>query len=136
MFEIFPHTADVGLRVQAADPTELFVEAARGFSTLLVDNLDDVASSESVSFTVHGTELDYLLFDWLHELLFTFEIRHLVFSRFEVALDADGLRATAHGEKLDFARHRVNHEVKAVTYHGFTVEEAAEGWVAEVIFDI
>ena len=136
MFEIFPHTADVGLRVQAADSTELFREAARGFGTLLVDNLEDVIPGETVTFTVRGTELDYLLFDWLHELLFTFETRHLVFSHFDVELDAEGLHATARGEELDFARHRVNHEVKAVTYHGLTVERTDRGWVAEVIFDI
>ncbi len=61
---------------------------------------------------------------------------HVLFSRFEVTLTESGLKARAWGETLDFDRHQVNHEVKAVTYHGLTVERTAEGWMAEVIFDI
>ena len=33
-------------------------------------------------------------------------------------------------------RHRLLHEVKAITYHGLRVEPAAGGWLAEVIVDI
>jgi len=136
MFEIFPHTADVGLRVRAASAPELFVEAARGFGTLLVENLEEVAPRRAVRFVLGAADLDDLLRDWLQELLFTFETRRLLFSCFEVELGAHGLSATARGEELDFARHRVNHEVKAVTYHGLFVSETPAGWVAEVIFDI
>ena len=30
----------------------------------------------------------------------------------------------------------LDHEVKAITYHGLQVEQTADGWLAEVIVDI
>ena len=43
-----------------------------------------------------------------------------------------GLSGTAWGEPLDPARHALDHEVKAITYHGLRVEQTADGWLAEV----
>jgi SHS2 domain-containing protein len=30
----------------------------------------------------------------------------------------------------------MEHEVKAITYHGLRVEQSSDGWMAEVIVDI
>jgi SHS2 domain-containing protein len=47
------------------------------------------------------------------------------------------LIATCRGEIMDESRHTMDHEVKAITYHGLRVEPTAEGaWQAEVIVDI
>jgi SHS2 domain-containing protein len=77
-----------------------------------------------------------LLFDWLNELLFTFESHRLLFSEFRVRLDQDGLIADCRGEPYDPARHRLEHEIKAITYHGLKFEPADSGWQAEFIVDI
>jgi SHS2 domain-containing protein len=38
---------------------------------------------------------------------------------------------------MDEARHIMDHEVKAITYHGLSVSQTADGsWQAEVIVDI
>jgi SHS2 domain-containing protein len=37
---------------------------------------------------------------------------------------------------MDESRHEMDHEVKAITYHGLKVEQTADGWYAEVIVDI
>jgi SHS2 domain-containing protein len=38
---------------------------------------------------------------------------------------------------MDAARHKMDHEVKAITYHGLQVEQQPDGsWSAEVIVDI
>ena len=36
----------------------------------------------------------------------------------------------------DRDRHILDHEVKAITYHGLKVEQNDGGWLAEVIVDI
>jgi len=89
-----------------------------------------------VEFKIAGREKDYLMLDWLSELLFTFETRHLLLSEFAVSVDDEGLAAQARGELFDASRHRLEHEVKAITYHGLKVEPTDGGWVAEVIVDI
>ena len=92
MYEVFDHTADIGLRVRAATLDELFRDAGIGFFSLIVPNLDEVraASRTLISrIAARDGEYDFLLFDWLNELLFTFdtqvaasvEIRRVCFQR-------------------------------------------------------
>ncbi len=136
MFEIFEHTADLGIRVVAADLDALFGDAGRGLFSVIVANLDQVRPLQEVSFRVDGGQPDYLLFDWLNELLYTFESRRLLLAEFRVHVGAEGLEATARGEPIDETRHKLEHEVKAITYHGLKVEQTPDGWLAEVIVDI
>jgi SHS2 domain-containing protein len=136
MYEHFEHTADLGLRVRAADVNVLFAEAATALFAAVVDGIDTVRADRPVDVHIDGAELDYLLFDWLRELLYRFDAEHLVFSRFDVSVGRAGLAATAWGELLDPARHVLSHEVKAITYHGLRVEQEGADWVAEVIVDI
>lgn len=136
MYETFDHTADIGLRISAATLPELFADGGRGFSSLIVANLADVRPVEERTIQVAGSEPDYLLFDWLNELVYLLDREHLVFSQFTVTLNDTGLSAVCRGERLDRSRHQLEHEVKAVTYHDLKVEQSPEGWIAEVILDI
>jgi SHS2 domain-containing protein len=136
MYEHFEHTADLGLRVRAVDVNGLFAEAATALFAAIVDGIDAVRPERAVDVHVEGADLDYLLFDWLRELLYRFDAEHLVFSRFDVSVGGAGLAGTAWGEPLDPARHVLAHEVKAITYHGLRVEQEGADWVAEVIVDI
>ena len=136
MYETFEHTADLGLRVRAADLDSLFADAGRGLFSLMVANLDAVGLVEEVSLGVVGDELDYLLFDWLNELLYIFETRRLVQVEFHVHVSDGGVQATARGEPFDPSRHQSEHEVKAITYHELKVANEDSDWIAEVIVDI
>ena len=136
MYETFEHTADLGLRVRAPDLNTLFAEAARGLFACVVEDLDSVGQRERLDVALPGDDPAYLLFDWLNELLFRFDTEHKLYSRFEVRVDDAGLKGTAWGEPLDRARHALEHEVKAITYHNLKVEQYADGWLAEVIVDI
>ncbi len=135
-YETFDHTADIGIRVRAAELNELFADAARGLFAAIVANLDDVLPVQQISFRVSGDRLDDLLFDWLAELLYTFDTRRLVFSDFHAEVVDNGLTATARGEPMDRSRHEMDMEVKAITYHGLKVERQGDGWLAEFIVDI
>jgi SHS2 domain-containing protein len=136
MYEVFEHTADLGLRVHAADLGALFADAGRGLFAMIVENLEEVRPDRELRFHIQGRDLEYLLFDWLNELLFIFDKNHLLLSACEVTVGAEGLEATARGEPLDRTRHRLDHEVKAITYHGLKVQRTNDGWLAEVIVDI
>lgn len=136
MYEVFEHTADLGLRITASDLNTLFTQAAKGFFSLVVENIDSISQVEHLTIKIEGQDFEYLLFDWLNELLYISETQHLVFSEFSVNVDNNGLTAEVSGEKLDPSRHILDHEVKAITYHGLLVKEQNNGWLAEVILDI
>ncbi|MEW6733484.1 MAG: archease [Acidobacteriota bacterium] len=136
MYEIFEHTADLGLRITAPDLNSLFAQTAEAFFSLIVENLSEVHAEQQIDFQITGEDKAYLLFDWLNELLYTFDTRHLLLCQYNVEVDETGLRAQAWGEKLDINRHQLDHEIKAITYHELKVEQISYGWQAEVIVDI
>lgn len=137
-FEVFEHTADVGLRVRADSAEQLFIEAARGLFSLVVENPEAIRPLRSISIELQAEDLEGLFVDWLRELIFRFETEHLLLSEFRIELSNDRrrLRADCRGETADWTRHLPDNELKAVTYHGLRVEQTPCGWEAEVIIDI
>lgn len=73
-----------------------------------------------------------LLADWLGEVLFLFEVGHLLPFGFSVTRRDGGIR----GEPFDPARHEPSHEIKAVTRHLLDVRHAGDGWIATVVVDV
>lgn len=136
MYEVFEHTADLGLRVSAPDLAGLFAESGRGLASMMVANLEAVLPLQERTLTIPGADPDYLLFDWLTELLYIFDTERLLLVDFDLRIDENGVTAACRGEPLDPSRHLLDHEVKAITYHQLKVEQTAAGWRAELIVDI
>ena len=136
MFETFGHTADLGLRVRAADLNTLFAEAGRGLTSIIVENLDDLHLVNDIPINIDEADMDYLFFDWLNVLLFHFNSEQWLFKEFSIEVNDSGLAATARGEQASREQHCLSHEVKAITYHQLKVEQTVDGWLAEVIVDI
>ncbi len=136
MHETFDHTADLGLRIRAGSLETLFAEAAEALFAVIVTDQASVQAVVRRDINLAGTDREFLLFDWLKQLLYWWDAEHLLFSKFEVHISDNGLVGTAWGEPLDRSRHQLEHEVKAITYHGLLVEQVDTGWLAEVIVDI
>jgi SHS2 domain-containing protein len=136
MYEFFEHTADLGLRARANDLNTLFRDAATALFAAIVDDLATVRPEIEIAVQIAGSDLEYLLFDWLREMLYLFDAGHLLFAKFEVDVTDTGLKGRAWGEPIDAARHVLSHEVKAITYHELKVERVGDEWFAEVIVDI
>src|SRR5213080_3110877 len=136
MFELFEHTADLGLRVRAADLDTLLVEAAQALFSAVLAEPQTVEPKQRVEVRLADDDRELLLFDWLKTLLYHWDAEHLLFSKFEAKVSGDALAASAWGEPYDPERHVLDHEVKAITYHGLRVERVGDQWEAEVIVDI
>ena len=136
MYELFEHTADLGLRATAPDLDTLFAEMAACLCAAILEDPASVRPTTAVTVEIAGTDREFVLFDWLKELLYRFDAEHQVYGRFEVKVRDDGLTGVAWGEALDPARHLLAHEVKAITYHELSVVAVEGGWLAEVIVDI
>lgn len=135
-YELLDHTADLGIRVAADTLEGLFEEAGLALFDLLTD-LNRVTPTARFQFSLKAETLESLFVQWLRELLYQFFGKKTVFCRFEVVeLTEDSLSAVCWGERVDPERHTFRTEIKAVTYHGLRVARSAEGWTADVIFDI
>ena len=137
-FELFEHTADVGLRVVAGDLNRLFETAARGVYSLILENPQAIEPRRTVTIELQSEDVEGLFVDWIRELIYRFETEHLLLARCAVHVDAEQCRVKAEcdGEAADWQRHEPGNELKAVTYHHLRVEETPDGWEAEVILDI
>jgi len=144
-FEILDHPADIGLRVWGRDRKELFEHAAVAFGRMIVGDggpadgsappPPGAARSTHRDMELRAEDTASLFVEWLREILYLLDTEMIlpVAARVD-ALSETELRATVEMRPLDPERCQV--APKAVTYHQLSVAETAEGWQADVYFDI
>lgn len=130
------HTADEGVVVRAETRADLYARAAWAMFTLICD-VEGVLRKDSLHVELEAPDAEALMVRWLSELNVLHETRGMLFRDFEVRT-ATGTRliADVYGERMDPRRHTLYTEIKAVTYHGLSVQEHNGTWTAEVLFDV
>lgn len=135
-YEVFEHTADVGLHAFGRTLAELFIHAAQGMESLMVAP-EQVQARVSRNIVVEGHDEVSLLIAWLNEMIVLFDTEYLLFSQFEIeAITSTSVKGRASGEVYDVQHHDLGSAIKAVTWHEATVERTDEGYRASIIFDI
>lgn len=132
-FRLIPHTSDIGLYAYGDTLEEEFSNAAYGMFSVMTD-LRKVREIELRRFSVKSTDNEALLFDWLNQLLYLFDVEHLLFKKFEVKIDKFSLFATCYGEYFNPERHQIIIGVKSATYYLLEVNKARKRM--RVIFDV
>ena len=135
-YEVFDHTADVGIHAFGHTLPELFIHAAQGMESLMVAP-EQVHESVTREITVEGYDVVSLLIAWLNELVFLFDTEYLLLRTFQIDIFTEtSLQAHASGEPYDAQRHDLSSAIKAVTWHEASVERTNDGYKARIIFDI
>lgn len=131
-FELLEHTADTGLIAYGYDLAEAFANAAYGLFSIMAE-LDRVREVESRTMTVSAEDVEGLLFNWLNELIYVFEVENRLLKRFDIIeFDERQLKAVCWGEKYNPSRHQLKLGVKSATYHMLKVDKNK----VRVIFDV
>ncbi len=141
-FQVFEHTADIGLDVEADDLDGLFADAGRGlFSVVRGDN--PVAPEKRFHVTATADTLERLLARFLNELVYLMDAEGVVFHEVEDVRVTEQeaaweVRAEATGEPFSHEKHPGCLHVKAVTRHGARFTEPTHGQPgsARVILDV
>ena len=135
-YEVFDHTADVGIIAFGADLPEAFSNAAYAMFDLITD-VDKIEETESLDIQVSANDIEELLVEWLNELLFRYETEGFLCKQVVTReMNDTMLSAIARGETLDRRRHEIKMEIKSVTYHMLKVEQIDGIWRLRVVFDI
>jgi len=135
-FEVINHTADTGIIAYGADMKQAFVNAAVALFSIIVD-ADTVRENLYRDVEVFADDPESLLVQWLNELIYLFDVEHVVFNNFEInKLTKTQLRARCFGEKVKPSRHKLKTGVKAATYHLLKIEKDNNSYKIQVIFDI
>jgi SHS2 domain-containing protein len=135
-FEVLDHTADIGIIAYGAGAKELFSNAALGLFSLITE-LDSIQEKLHLDLEVGSEDRDSLLVDWLNELVYCFDAKHILFKRFDIeSLTHNALKATCYGEAFDPSKHKIKTGVKAATYHMLRLDTNSNGCKAQIILDI
>jgi SHS2 domain-containing protein len=94
-----------------------------------------VRQVESQLIEVSAEDAESLLFEWLNNLIYLFDVEYFLCKRFEISEFTEyNLKATCWGEKYDPSRHQLKREVKSATYHMLKVDRQQK--TVQVIFDV
>jgi SHS2 domain-containing protein len=135
-YEVFEHTADIGIQSFGRTLDELFIAAAQGVESVMVEP-EQVNCITSREIDVEGHDRLSLLISWLNELIYLFDTEYLLFRTFEIMTMTDThLLGRACGEIYDRQRHDLSSAVKAVTWHEATIATLDDGYQARLILDL
>ena len=133
-------TADVAFEATGAGLAEMFRSAADATLRVMVEEPEMVEGTEKVEIRLDDESLEFLLFNFLQELIWYKDAKKLLLRTDVLSVtERDGrwhMETQAAGERIDQERHPLVVDVKAVTMHMFRVEETAEGWKCTVVLDI
>jgi SHS2 domain-containing protein len=135
-YKVFDHTADLGLEIYGKTVNELFANAAFAVFDIITD-LKYVSSIVAREIIVEGEGWEDLLVNYLREILYMFNGEGLLLKEYSIIeIDPQHLQGRVSGELFNPSKHRINTEMKAVTYHQVTVRETPNGWIGRVICDV
>lgn len=132
-FRVLDHDADIRIEVFGTSRQELFQNAATGVVSLLTD-LAHVRPVIERRVAVSGN--GELLVNFLNELLFIWDVERFIPAEVAVDLVPDGVNARLKGEHFDEDRHSIQLEMKAVTYHNFSMTEENGVYKATFVIDV
>ena len=135
-YNVFDHTADLGLEIYGKTVEELFANAAFAIFDSISD-LKNVHATVERQIVVEGKDWEDLLVNYLREVLYLFNGESLLLNKFSIMeINHQHLEGLVSGEIYNSSKHRIHTEIKAVTYHQISVRETPVGWTGRVICDV
>ena len=132
--------ADAAIEVSSNSLEGIFIDSGKALTNTMVDDLKSIKTNKKYTFKVESQERDLLLFEFLEKLVIEKDANQMLFSEFEVKINQTNekfmVSVIAHGEHIDYDRHELCADVKAVTLHKFNLTKEKEDWKAEMILDI
>ena len=140
-FRYIDHTADIQSLSWGRTLEEAFSQSALSLMKVITPNLEKISRTVQKSLKIKAEDKEALLFDFLSEFLFIFDVEGLVFNEIDIESIKKinkqyELEAIVRGEEFDKKKHDVGTEVKAITYSFINIDESTEGVKIKIVFDI
>lgn len=135
-YELIDHTADIGICVTETSVKDLFATAAHAMFEQITDT-SRLKGENTKAIHVKGIDRSDLLINWLRELLWNWTIDNCLIKQIVITeIKNDHIRAEFSYDEFDPQIHEILKDIKAVTYHGASVDRTDTGWQATIIFDV
>jgi SHS2 domain-containing protein len=138
-YKFIDHTADIAVEVEADTLEELFSVSLQAWKeTIFEGNI--IEEIEEKKINIIETDLELLLVKFLNELNFSFQVKQWICGSIkdtEIKHDKEWqLNAVLLGELFNPSRHKVNLEIKAVTFHQMEIKKKNGKYSTRIVFDI
>ncbi len=137
-YKFLPHTADAMFEVKAKDVEKVFIDSAKALNAIQV-RLNTLKKRIKKEIILKNDSLEFLLYDFLEELVFLKDTEQLLFKDFKVKIKKNEkyeLFAECYGDKINPNQQELLCDVKAITLENFKLWREKNFWKATVIVDI
>jgi len=133
--------SDLLFTAEGKDLQELFTSCWEAAAEATIERIDAVEPHVHKKIVIEDEDLDFLLFDFLGEFIFYKDSEGLVLRVESIDITKNGnswhLEADSYGETIDPEKHGNGLDIKAVTFHEFSLEHGTDGtWRARVLMDV
>jgi SHS2 domain-containing protein len=118
-YRYLEHATDAFIEVEAANLEEAFAVAAKSVVETILDT-NAVEEKTTRKITVSGKDLNYLLYNWLEEIIILTITEGFAVKSLKVTLQKNSeyrILADMAGEDIDIKKHRFKVEIKSPTFH-------------------
>ncbi len=134
-------TADVAIEVYDSKSLEQLLNDALNALIGLMSNPSTVKPKEYREFEIIAKEPERLIHDSLEELIFLKDAETFIFHDISAKLQNENsqliARISGKGDYTDIYSQEIGVDVKAITWHKFTVQQEPDGkWYAFIILDV
>ena len=124
-YRYLEHATDAFIEVKASSLEEAFVLAARSVVETILD-MNSVEEKTSHQISVTGKDLNYLLYNWLEEMIILTITDGFATKSITVRLEKNGeyrIVADLRGESIDIKKHHFKVEIKVPTFHLMEIKQ-------------
>jgi len=148
--------ADIAFEASGSSLKELFESAAMAMFIQTAD-LGSIDKKEEKKISIKAKTVEKLLYDFLSEIVFLKDADGIIFKKVDVKIKeiklqdstpksindressiSEGyhLKAVLWGEKINYEKHELKNDIKAITKHLYEVKQKGKKWIAKIIVDI
>lgn len=135
-FKIIDPVTATGLEFWAPSLAALFIQAARGLTSMLVE-VEQLRPIEERHLEIRAKDVEALMVAWINEIIYLFDTEGFLVEAVSVReVDPWHLKVVALGEQYNPDKHVINTPLRAASYHHLSLQQTEAGsWEARVLLD-
>ena len=127
-YKVLDHATDALIEVTASSLIEAFEVAGYSVVDTILDN-SKIEKKKERNIVVNGKDLNYLLYNWLEEIVFLLITEGFAIKKLNITLERNEkytISAQIFGEDIDIKKHGFKVEIKSPTFHEMDIQQGEE----------
>ena len=124
-YKVLDHATDAFIEVTASSLTEAFKVAGDSVVDTILDN-SKIEEKEERNIVVMGKDLNYLLYNWLEDLIYLIITEGFAIKKLNITLEKNEeytISAQIFGDDIDIKKHGFKVEIKSPTFHEMDIKQ-------------